>query len=34
MYENLARKTDPLERYIGLASLEDRNEHLFHHVLG
>jgi len=34
VYENLARKTDPLERYIGLASLEDRNEHLFHHVLG
>src|SRR5262249_34177870 len=33
-YENLARKTDPLERYIGLASLEDRNEHLFHYVLG
>ncbi len=33
VYENLARKTDPLERYIGLASLEDRNEHLFHHVL-
>jgi malate dehydrogenase (oxaloacetate-decarboxylating) len=34
VYENIARKTDPLERYIGLASLEDRNEHLFHHVLG
>src|SRR5690242_11498222 len=34
VYENLARKTDPLEQYIGLASLEDRNEHLFHHVLG
>jgi len=34
VYENLARKTDPLERYIGLASLEDRNEHLFHYVLG
>jgi len=34
VYENLARKTDPQERYIGLASLEDRNEHLFHHVLG
>src|SRR6266704_7167291 len=34
VYENLARKSDPLERYIGLASLEDRNEHLFHHVLG
>jgi malic enzyme len=34
VYENLARKTDPLERYIGLASLQDRNEHLFYHVLG
>src|SRR5262249_1304641 len=34
VYENLARKTDPPERYIGLASLEDRNEHLFHYVLG
>src|SRR5262249_53126074 len=34
VYENLARKTDPLERYIGLASLQDRNEHLFYYVLG
>jgi malate dehydrogenase (oxaloacetate-decarboxylating) len=33
VYENLARKTDPLETYIGLASLQDRNEHLFYHVL-
>ncbi len=32
-YESIARKTDPLERYIGLASLQDRNEHLFYHVL-
>ncbi|HUG38406.1 MAG TPA: NAD-dependent malic enzyme, partial [Candidatus Limnocylindrales bacterium] len=33
VYGNIARKSDPLERYIGLASLEDRNEHLFYRVL-
>jgi malate dehydrogenase (oxaloacetate-decarboxylating) len=32
-YANIARKADPLERYIGLAALQDRNEHLFHRVL-
>jgi malic enzyme len=33
VYENIARKTDPLERHIGLAGLHDRNEHLFYRVL-
>ena len=32
-YQNIVRKEDPLERYIGLASLQDRNEHLFYRVL-
>ncbi len=32
-YESMVRKPDPLERYIGLAGLQDRNEHLFYRVL-
>ncbi len=33
VYDNIERKDDPLERYIGLAALQDRNEHLFYRVL-
>ncbi len=33
MHRNIQRKEDPLERYIGLAALQDRNEQLFYRLM-
>lgn len=33
VHDNISRKSDPLEKHIGLSSLQDRNEVLFYRVL-
>lgn len=33
-YGNIARKAEPLDRFVDLGALQDRNEHLFYKVLG
>ena len=32
-YANIIRKADPLERYVGVMALQDRNEQLFYRLL-
>jgi len=33
VYDGLCRKPDPMEKYIGLAGLQDRNEHMYYRIL-
>ena len=33
VYENVTRSADPLDRYIALQALQDRNEHLYYRLL-
>ncbi len=33
VYANITRKSDPLEKFVGLIALQDRNEHLFYRLV-